>query len=321
MRFIFLCILWSIGLKSYAWKADFTVSKDGLGDFRTVQEAIDAVPDFRKQQTIISIKAGVYTERISVSPAKKGLVLIGEDPERTLLTYDHYAQHLNTFNEEIGTSGSASFYVFADDFTAINISFENSAGAVGQAVAIWIGGDRAAFKNCRFLGFQDTLYTYGPGARQYFEDCYIEGTVDFIFGSATAWFEKCLIYCKKKGYITAASTPESSEFGYIFNSCTIEGMAPEGKFYLGRPWRPFAKVAFIHCELSAIIHPTGWDNWSNAENEKTAQFVEYQNTGPGAQPEERAAWSRQLSAEEISNYTLLKVFRGWNPLNAFITNL
>ncbi len=292
---------------------DLVVAQDGSGDFRTVQEAINAVPDFRKKGTTIFIKSGVYKEKLTLSTSKTFVTFIGEDAAKTILTYDDYASKKNRFGEEMGTTSSASFFVFGSDFTAQNITFQNSAGSVGQAVAVRIEGDRAVFKNCRFLGFQDTLYTFGDRSRQYYKDCYIEGTVDFIFGWSTAVFENCQIFCKKEGYVTAASTPQTSKYGYVFLRCHITGDAPEGSFYLGRPWRPYARTIFIECKLDKVIKPAGWDNWGKAENEKTAFYAEYKNTGPGYQPKERVNWSHQLTDAEAQEYTLANIFGDWNP--------
>ena len=234
-----LCFIFLIGLISLKLSAenyDFVVDALGKGDFKTVQEAINAVPDFRKVATTIYIKNGIYKEKLVLAASKRMVRFIGESQDKTILTYDDFAQKKNIFGEEKGTSGSSSFYVYGDDFYAENITFENSSGPVGQAVAIWVAGDKSHFKNCRFLGFQDTLYTYG--SRQFYQNCYIEGTTDFIFGSATTVFKDCEIFCKKGGsYITAASTPEQSKFGYVFIDCNLT--AEDGaSFFLGRPWRP-----------------------------------------------------------------------------------
>ncbi|SDL74400.1 pectinesterase [Pedobacter sp. ok626] len=299
--------------KTFAQKADFVVAKDGTGDFKTVQEAINAVPDFRNTTTTILIKGGVYKEKLNLSASKRKVKLLGESLDKTVLTYDDYAQKKNSFGEDIGTSGSSSFFIYADDFTAENITFENSAGPVGQAVSLWVAGDRARFLNCRILGFQDTLYTYGKGSRQYFYKCFISGTVDFIFGSATAIFKECEIFCKKPGYVTAASTPDTTKYGYVFMNCKLGGSAPDGTVYLGRPWRPAAKTVFFNCELSPVIKADGWHNWGKESNEQTAFYAEYKNKGIGAQPEKRVTWSHQLSDEEAKNYTTAQIFRGWDP--------
>ena len=205
-------------LAPYVRRYDFVVAQDGSGDFFTVQEAINAVPDMRKgSRTTIWIRKGIYKEKVVVPESKVALSLIGE--EGTVITYDDYASKPNRFGENTGTSGSASCYIYAPDFYAENITFENSAGPVGQAVACFVSADRAYFKHCRFLGFQDTLYTYAKGVRQYYEECYIEGTVDFIFGWSAAVFNRCHIHSKGNGYVTAPSTDQGQRFGYLMYDC------------------------------------------------------------------------------------------------------
>lgn len=302
-----------LGVAAGQGKVDFVVAADGTGDFKTVQQAIDAVPDFRKNVTVIYIKNGVYKEKLVLAGSKARVKFIGESVEKTILTYDDYNAKKNVFGEDMGTSGSSSFYVYGDEFRAENITFQNSSGPVGQAVAVWVAGDKVQFKNCRFLGFQDTLYTYGYKSRQYYKDCYIEGTVDFIFGSSTAVFENCEIFCKKGGYITAASTHDSTSYGYVFKDCRITGNGGSGSFYLGRPWRPYAKTVFIRCEMGDIIHPDGWNNWGKESNEKTAYYAEYKNSGPGFKPGKRVPWSYQLTDLQAAEYELTKIFDGWLP--------
>lgn len=292
---------------------DFVVAKDGTGDFTTVQAALDAVPHLRKSRTSIFIRQGVYYEKLQLSETKTNVSLIGEDAEKTILTYDDYASKHNRFGEEIGTSGSASFFIDGEGFEAHNITFENSAGPVGQAVAVRIDGDRVRFTNCRFLGFQDTLYPHGKTSRQYYRDCYIEGTVDFIFGWSTALFDHCVIHCKEGGYITAASTDEDTRFGFVFRDCRITSDAPEGSVYLGRPWRPFANTVFIGCDLPRQINPAGWHNWGSVDKEKTAYYAEYNNQGAGAAPAARVSWAHQLSASEAARYTPEAILGDWNP--------
>lgn len=230
---------------------------------------------------------------------------------KTILTYNDFASKKNRFGEEMGTTGSTSFYVFGDEFIAENITFENSSGPVGQAVAVRVDGDKVMFRNCRFLGFQDTLYPHGERSRQYYKDCYIEGTVDFIFGWSTAVFDNCEIYCKEKGYITAASTNPDTQHGFVFINCMITGSAEANSFYLGRPWRPYAKTVFINCFLDKQIRAEGWHNWNKPDAEKTAFYAEYKNHGPGAQPTSRVAWSHQLTDEEAQRYTLENIFGDW----------
>lgn len=293
---------------------DFTVAQDGSGDFTTVQEAINAVPDFRKaNRTTILIRKGNYKEKVIIPECKINLSLIGEDG--AVITYDDYASKLNRFGEEKSTSGSASCYIYAPDFIAENLTFENSAGPVGQAVACFVSGDRAIFRKCRFLGNQDTLYTYGYPTRQYYEDCYIEGTVDFIFGKATAVFNRCDIHSRGKGYVTAPATPEDSRYGYVFHDCRLTAAEGVENVPLSRPWRPYAQAVFINCELGKHISPAGWDNWGKASNEQTVNYAEYNSKGPGANPTARAPYSRQLTdPTPYAIPTVLAGNDGWNPL-------
>lgn len=300
-------------LARYVRHYDFVVAKDGTGDFFTVQEAINAVPDFRKlSRTTILVRAGVYKEKLVVPECKTGISLLGQNG--AVISGDDFSGKKNCFGESMGTSGSASCYIYAPDFYAENITFENTAGKVGQAVACFVSGDRVFFKNCRFKGNQDTLYTYGKGMRQYFEDCYVEGTVDFIFGWSEAVFNRCTIHSLGDGYLTAPSTDKGQKYGYIFYDCKMTG-AEGAKAYLSRPWRPYAQAVFIRCSLGKQIRPEGWDNWGKASNEKTVNYAEYKNTGEGAALTHRAAFGRQLN--DLNGYDIEKVLLGsdgWNPV-------
>lgn len=295
------------------------VAQDGTGDFATLQRAIDAVPDDSQEEHTIYIKKGIYKERLVLPASKKRVKMIGEDVRSTVLTFDNYASKIDSLTgQEFGTTGSSSFFIHADDFTAENITFENSSGPVGQAVAVNVMGNRVAFRNCRFLGFQDTLYTKGPQddmgreSLQYYKDCYIEGTVDFIFGAATAYFDRCTLFSKQRsGYITAASTPKGKAHGYVFYQCKLEGDAPARSVYLGRPWRPYSHVVFIGCTMGGHIREAGWDNWRNPENERSASYAEYASKGEGSEGA-RVPWSKQLTREEKSFYAKEKVLAGWD---------
>lgn len=289
------------------------VSKDGTGNYRTIQEAMNAVPDYNNTVTVIFIRNGTYKEKLHLDSSKINVYMVGESVIHTILTYDDYASKEDKNGKNIGTSGSASFFIYGNNFHAENITFENTAGPVGQAVAVRVTGDKAAFINCRFLGFQDTLYTHGEG-RQYYFKCYIEGTVDFIFGAATALFDHCIIFGKVGGFYTAASTPENKKFGYVFLHCKITGNAQPNSFYLGRPWRPFAKTVFIECKMDKTVKPEGWFNWDNPKNEKTAFYAEYKSYGPGANASSRVSWSKQLTDKEAKCYTPTKILDNWNPL-------
>ncbi|PTN09801.1 pectinesterase [Mangrovibacterium marinum] len=297
--------------------ADFIVDQSGEGDFATIQEAINAVPDFRKNETVILIKNGTYKEKLVLPTSKRMVRFVGEDMLKTIITYDDYAQKKNSFGEEKGTTGSSGFYIFGDDFKAENITFENSAGPVGQAVAVRVTGDRIIFNNCRFLGNQDTLYPQGDRSRQYYKNCYIEGTVDFIFGWSIAVFDHCEIFCKTSGYVTAASTLETNKYGFVFLNCAITGNADENTFYLGRPWRPYSNVVYLNCYLDKQIKPEGWNNWGKESNEQTAFYAEYKSTGPGANADARAAWSHQLTDEQAKQYNLKNIFGAQSVSPAF----
>lgn len=293
---------------------DYVVAQDGSGDFFTVQEAVNAVPDFRKNvRTTILVRKGTYKEKIIIPESKINISLIGEDG--TILTNDDFANKKNVFGENMGTSGSSSCYIYAPDFYAENITFENSSGPVGQAVACFVSADRVYFKNCRFLGFQDTLYTYSKQSRQYYEDCYIEGTVDFIFGWSTAVFNRCHIHSKRDGYVTAPSTDKGKKYGYVFYDCKLTAEPEATKVYLSRPWRPYAQAVFVRCELGKHILPLGWNNWGKKENEKTVFYAEYESRGEGAHPKARAAFSQQL--KNLKGYEINVVLAGedgWNPI-------
>ena len=300
------------------------VAQDGSGNFTTLQAAINAVPDYRKKRTNIFVKNGIYNEKL-ILPASKQLVsLIGESVDKTIITYGDWAQKKSIFGDEIGTSGSATFYVYGHDFYAENITFKNSAGPVGQAVAAHVSADRSVFFNCRFLGFQDTLFTYADNSRQYYKNCYIEGTTDFIFGWSTAVFDECVIHSLKESYITAASTLQNTKYGYLFYKCKLTAEPTVKTMYLGRPWRNYAKTVFRECELGAHIRPEGWHNWNKPVAEKTSFYAEYSNYGQGADVSQRVKWSHQLTKKQAAEWTVENVLKGddgWNPTEGVLKEI
>ena len=285
------------------YKYVFTVAKDGSGEFKYIQDAIDAMRVYPLARITLYIKNGVYNEKIELPATNTDVTFIGESVEKTIITYNDYSGRgkLNTF-----TSPTAK--ISGNRFVAENITFANSAGPVGQALALYVDADKAVFKNCKFLGNQDTIFAAGENARQYFVDCYIEGTTDFIFGPATAVFQSCTIKEKTNSFITAASTTPGKKFGYVFFDCKIIADSSVTKVHLGRPWRAAAKTAFIRCQLPRQIAPEGWNNWGNAQNETTTLYAEYKNTGEGAATNARAPWSKQLSDKEAKEYTLENIF-------------
>ncbi len=297
------------------------VARDGTGEFRNISEAIEVCRAFMDYHKVIYVKRGTYKEKLEIPTHLTNIEICGEDALTTIITWDDHAnimmpsaydpiaierhptadtQHPTPGNyHPIGTFRTFTLRVCGSDITLKNITIENNSARLGQAVALHTEGDRLRFIGCRFLGHQDTVYTGRGGTRLLFRDCYIEGTTDFIFGPSTAWFENCTIKSKADSYITAASTPADVEYGYVFNRCRL--IADEGvtKVYLGRPWRPYAYTLFMNCTLGSHIIPAGWENWRNPDNEKTARYAEYNNSGEGANTKQRVAWSRQLTKKEV----------------------
>ena len=312
MKFLLLLLLtFAAQAQTAPQPGPITVAQDGTGTYRTVQEAVDAVPNQPQKTVTILIKKGTYREKLVVPTLKTHIRLVGENKDNTVLTFDDHTGDAAGHN----TYTSHSVLVQANDFEAENLTFENNAGyTAGQAVALHIEGDRCTFRNCRVVGNQDILFLATDHTRQYFKDCYLEGTTDFIFGASTAVFDHCTIKSKKNSFITAASTPPQQPFGFVFLSCKLTSdTALAKKVHLGRPWRPNAKVVYLNTEMGGHIVPAGWENWKNPENEKTAYFAEYNSTGLGANPKGRVAWSHQLTAKEAKQYTLRVIFAASEP--------
>ena len=318
------------------------VAYDGSGDFKTIQEAINHIPKDNVLPITIHIRPGVYREKIHIEVPF--VTLKGTDPCLTRITYNDYALKYLSNKEQYGTFRSYTAFIGASNCTFENLTFENSSGSgtvVGQALAVYADGDRLFFKNCRFLGHQDTLFTgplpptpIEPGSfkgpreyheringRQYYEQCYIEGDVDFIFGSATAYFYNCEIFSHNRneeinGYITAPSTPEGQKYGYIFEKCHLTSNCLPQTVYLGRPWRNFAKAVFIHCDLGEHIKDVGWHDWNKTESHTQSFFAEYHSIGGGAVLSKRAHFSHILTVSEASAYNRSTVLSGedhWTP--------
>ena len=307
-------------------KYDAVVSADGSGTHTTISAAITAAPDNGTKPFTILIKPGKYEGQIIIPNNKRNVRFVGEELENTILTYGLNVQETNAATD-LRFKGTGVI-VLADDFRAENITFENTAGDHGQALALRVDGDRAGFKHCRLLGWQDTLMI--NNGRQYFTNCYVEGRVDFIYGSAATVFDRCEIHSKNGGHVTAANTPADHPFGFVFMNCKLTGdpnpwtnaagipaninSAPKAD--LGRPWRPFASVTYLNCELGDHIKPQGWNNWRNPTNELTARFAEYNSTGPGANLAARCKWAKQLTQAEAEKITVESVLSGndiWKP--------
>ncbi len=303
-----------------------TVAADGSGDYRTVQAAVDAAPE---DGSVISIRPGVYYEHLRIVKPFIELRGLGQSPKDVVLTFDL------SNGTAGGTGASASTVVTGDDFSAGNLTFENSFSrtrplvpAGSQAVALRVTGDRAVFRRVRFLGYQDTLYADSKGcetdhgpcrpARQYFTDCYIEGNVDFIFGDSLAWFENCEIHAL--AHSTVMLTAQSKRYegersGYIFHKCRVTAEPGADKIYLGRPWRWYSSVIYLDTELPAQIVPAGWLEWLHDDipSLPTVTYAEFGSTGPGADSTQRDPHAKKLTAEEAAKITVKSHFDGWEP--------
>ncbi len=300
---------------------NIVVAKDGSGNYATVQAALDAVPNNSSSRTVIYIKNGIYKEVLILESSKKNVTLIGESVNGVVLTYDNYSSKINpATGTGYGTSGSASFFIKGEALYAVNVSFENSAGNVGQALAVNITADKVVFNNCRFLGRQDTYY--GGRSRQYLKSCYLEGSTDFIFGGATAVFESCKLYSYGGSAITAASTESYVPYGLVFLKCNITGAAG-AHTDLGRPWGGYASVTYLNSAMTAVVNAAGWNDWGNLANQSTARFAEYRNNGDGAVITSRPSWINRLTSTEAQNYTVANILKttytnpvttdNWNP--------
>ncbi|MGD0202050.1 MAG: pectinesterase family protein [Bryobacteraceae bacterium] len=291
------------------------VASDGSGDYKTIQSAVDHALDRgplrASQRLIIEIRPGTYHERVIVPQDRPRVTFLGRDAAATVITHNMSAAAAG------GTFLSATVTVNGAEFEAENLTFENSFGTGSQAVALSIHSDRAVFRNCRFSGWQDTLYA--ASGRQYYRDCYIEGHVDFIFGNATAVFDHCEIHSRGQGYVTAHSrTTPDAPTGFVFDHCKLTGENTGDGVYLGRPWRACSRVVYLDCWMGDHIRPEGWNNWGKAENEKTAWYAEFGSTGPGARAGERVGWAHSLSAAEAAAFRPTAFLRGddgWNPVD------
>ena len=299
-----------------------TVAKDASGDFQSIQEAVNSTRDLGPGEVEIFIKNGVYNEKLVIPTWKHQLTLSGESKDQTIIKGNDYSGKIDSVTgEKLSTFTSYTVLVQGDDIHFRNLSIQNTWCERGQAIALHVEGDRFMAENCNLLGCQDTLYTATEGSRQYYKNCYIEGTTDFIFGEATCAFEECTIKSLANSYVTAAATPANQEFGYVFFNCELIAKDGVDKVYLGRPWRSYAKTVFINSTLGEHIVEKGWDPWTGdqmfPQKEKTTYYAEYQSKGKGASPKTRVAWSHQLTKNELKKYTIQNIFSGnqndWKP--------
>ena len=310
-------VLWGLLFSSFAYAKPVeltsalhvVVAQDGSGDFKTVQQAVDHAPPYGNKRLVIEIRPGTYKERVTVPQDRPRVTFLGSDAATTVITFGIGASQVG------GTFFSSTVDIEGAQFEAANITFENSYGVGTQAVAVSVHSDKAVFKKCRFIGWQDTLYA--ASGRQFYKDCFIEGHVDFIFGNAAAVFENCEIHSRGKGYVTAQSriTPDGAT-GYVFYRCRLTDEHEQNTVFLGRPWRPYARVVYLNCWLGEHIRPEGWNNWDKPQDEKTAYFGEYKSTGPGADKNRRAPWAHELSGSEAAAFlpdAFLKGSDNWHP--------
>lgn len=324
-------ICFSFISKSFA--VDVTVAKDGSGNYTTVQAAINAAPTNSAVPYSIYIKNGWYNEKITIASNKTFIQLVGESVTGVVLYYNDWAGKPTACNTTLGTQNSAAFTINATDFSAVNITFANFFGNSangGQAVAVLVNADRAAFANCRFLGNQDTLYIKGSGTpKHYFRNCYIDGNVDFIFGSSVALFDSCVLYAKTRSatsqsYITAPNTPNGQTYGYVFRNALLPNNTGTTQYFLSRPWASPSvadtrqKTVFINSRMSSHIKPEGWSIWDANTNTANIYYGEFETKFFNDQivdVSNRVAWSYQLNSTEAQSYTWANIFPGWDSLS------
>lgn len=301
-----------------AYPSSLTVAADGSGDYSNISDAIMAFRAYSPVPLKLIIKKGTYKEKILLPHWLTNITIEGEDRDQTIITWDDYSGKVlpgylqNLYHKKIySTFDSYTFAVYGNDVSIKNITIRNTAGRVGQAVALHVEGDRVSIQNCNLHGNQDTLFTGNDNSRQYYDHCYIEGTTDFIFGPATVLFKACEIKSLANSYITAASTTDRQKFGYVFLNCKLTAADSVQKVYLGRPWRRNARTVFIETEMGAHILPAGWHNWNDTTNEQTAFYAECRNSGAGAAIQNRVTWSKELEPSAYKEYTEANILGGW----------
>lgn len=318
---IALCCLQSTARGKYDNTDTIVVAQDGSGEFKTIGEALEVCRAFMEYTKVIYVKNGIYKEKVVVPSWLTNIEIIGQDRDKTIITYNDHANIVYPLTgKPMGTFRTYTVKVEGTNITFRNLTIENNAPRLGQAVALHTEGTRLSFVNCRILGNQDTVYTGMPYTKLFFRDCYIEGTTDFIFGSSTAWFERCEIHSKINSYVTAASTPKDSKYGYVFNHCTLTAADSVTNVRLGRPWRAYAYTLFMNSRLGRHISPEGWKNWVDYHDpakEGIVRYYEYNNSGVGAAKKSRVKWSRQLTKSEAAKITISNVFDkdvSWIPV-------
>ncbi|WP_335964432.1 pectinesterase family protein [Galbibacter sp. PAP.153] len=311
LSFVFLLLislqLYAIDNNSHKEEIDFVVAKDGSGDYTSIQEAINGTKSFPYERITIFIKKGTYNEKVKIYQWNPMLTIIGESKEETIIEYNDYFDAVGLGRNS--TFHTATLQIDANDCIVKNLTISNSAGPVGQAISLAITSNRVIVENCNINGNQDTVYVTGEGNKQYFKNCYIEGSTDFIFGQATAVFNNCTLHSKSDSYITAASTPKGIGFGLVFINCRLTAATNVGKVCLGRPWRVYAKTVFINCNMGQHILPQGWDDWDKPDSHQKTFYAEYNSTGLGKNITSRVSWSHQLTKEQYKIYTVKNILK------------
>lgn len=306
--------------KSPTEAVTYTVAQDGSGDFKTIQEGVNAFRDHMQVRVTLLVKKGTYAEKLVIPSWKPNIHIKGESKDGVIITGNDYSGKDYpggkdaTGNPKFSTYTSFTVLVDAPDVILENLTIQNTAGRVGQAVALHVEGDRFICKNCVLLGNQDTLYAAREGSRQYYQNCHMEGTTDFIFGKSVAVFQACRIKSLSDSYITAAATPAYQTYGFVFLDCELITDPAAKKVYLGRPWRPWAKTVFIRTKMGSHIVPEGWNNWGNTENEKTVFYAEYDSRGTDTG--KRVPWAKTLTVQDAKTYTPERILAGedqWKP--------
>ena len=304
-----ICLLVSICGASVYGADTLTVAKNGTGDFTSIQKAIEATKAYPVSPVVILIKKGIYEEKVRVPAWNTDLSLIGEDRDSTIITYGDYFKKID--RDRNSTFYTATLSIEAERVSCKNLTIINSAGPVGQALAISVSADKCLIDNCNMDGHQDTFFATGSHTHVYVKNSLVSGTTDFLFGDATVLLDSCDIFCKTGSYIVAASTNKGQPFGFVLNHCNIKAAPDVKKGLLGRTWRPYAKTVILNSELGGFVSPIGWDNWRDQANEKTSFYAEYGNKGEGASRVGRAKWSHELSKEEVHTYTPENILGSW----------
>lgn len=289
------------------------VARDGSGKFTSIQKAIEDARSYPLKPVVIYIKKGVYNEQVRIPAWNPDITLVGEDRNQTIIRFGSYFGQVDKGRNS--TFYTSTLSVEAEHVVCRHLTIENTAGPVGQAIALSVSADRCLIDDCTIKGNQDTFFATGSHTHVWLKDCDISGTTDFLFGDAAVLLSRCQILCKADSYIVAASTPQGQSYGFVLDHCTIQAAAGVRHVLLGRPWRPYARTVYLNTVMGDFIAPAGWDNWRSRANESTAYYAEFNSqvngTGAEAAAGKRAGWSHQLTKEQAAGYTPEKILGDW----------